>query len=107
MGAKQFIALRADELPMPNETMYTVNSEIGGSSFRSVCFLSHGPSGILYQTRESVIIRQDDEECILLQVTNFLSITKDNVHNNFVRGRVYTVVNETEAIGRSNRSIYR
>ena len=53
---------------------------------------------MFYQTGESVIIRQGDDECILLQVTNFLSIIKDNAHNKFVRGRVYTVVNKTEAI---------
>ena len=82
VGAKQFVALHTDELPVLNKT---VNSEIGGSSFRSVLFLSHGPSGMLYRTGESVIIRQSNEGT-LLYITNFLSITKDGVHNAFVRG---------------------
>ena len=91
VGAKQFIALRTDELPVLNEN---VNSEIGGSSFRSVLFLSHGPSGMLYRTGESVIIRQGNE-CTLLYITNFLSVTKDSDHNAFVRGTLYAEVDET------------
>ena len=91
VGAKQFVALRTDELSVLNKT---VNSEIGGSSFRSVLFLSHGPSGMLYRTGESVITRQSNE-CTLLYITNFLSITKDGVHNAFVRGTLYAEDDET------------
>lgn len=44
VGIRQFVVLRTDELPMCNESC---NLEIGASSFRSVLFLNHGPSGVL------------------------------------------------------------
>jgi len=98
VGGKKFVAIQMNDLPSSplNNESSTSGSEIGGSSYRSVLFLNNGPLGMLYRTGENVIVKKSNGQQLLLNVTNFLSVSQGSEHGSYVRGKLYETIDEVD-----------
>lgn len=95
MGGKKFVAVQTNDLTSLSTRHDELSrSEIGASSYRSLLFLNHGSSGMLYRIGENVIAQGGDGQQLLLKVTNFLSVSQGNEHDSFVRGTAYEITDD-------------
>lgn len=95
MGGKKFVTIQANDLrSLSIRYDHLSRPEIGASSYRSLLFLNHGSSGMLYRVGENVTAHGICGEQLLLNITNFLSISQGSEHYSFVRGTVYEITDE-------------
>ena len=92
VGGKKIVTVQVNDLtPLSIGNNELSRSEIGASSYRSLLFLNHGSSGMLYRVGENVTAHGSDGQQLLLNVTNFFSVSQGGEHNSFVKGTVYEI----------------
>ena len=104
IGGKKFVAIQQNDLPSTTQhELCASRSEIGGSMYRSVLFLSNG-LGMLYRTGENVIVKGSDGQQLLLKITNFLSVNQGGAHDSYVKGMLYETTDEVVQLYRSKKN---
>lgn len=92
VGGKKIVTVQVNDLtPLSIGNNELSRSEIGTSSYRSLLFLNHGSSGMLYRVGENVTAHGSDGQQLLLNITNFFSVSQGGEYNSFVKGTVYEI----------------